>query len=136
MITAEHKAALAAAITITVPSQEVDSARFLAAVREVAGTAGTSSPLGPYDLTRAVWTQHAPGIPYVYALENGYATLIAKRHLEWLRNGLKRAKLPVTAYALGACWRLGLEGGKRALRNGDHIPYADAVHNLYSDPLK
>ena len=76
-----------AASLVALPTQEIDSARFLAAVREVEGTAGTAH--------------------------------------------LKRAGMPVTAYALGACWRLGLEGGKKALKRGDQIPYADSVHNLY-----
>jgi len=126
-------ALLLASALVSVPSQEVDSARFLAAVREVAGTAGTASPLGPYDLTRVVWLQHMPRTPYIYARDEGYALLVAKRHVLWLTAQLKRAKMPVTAYALGACWRLGLTGGKRALQRGDQILYADSVHNLYYD---
>ena len=122
---------LAAASAITVPSQEVDSGRFLDAVRQVAGTEGTSSPLGPYDLTRAVWNQHAHGIPYVYACEKGYAALVAKRHVKWLADGLEMAGMRVTAYNLGACWRLGLKGGVKAVKAGKTIRYADSVHNIY-----
>ena len=120
-----------AATLVALPAQEVDSARFLAAVREVAGTAGTASPLGPYDLTKAVWQQHAPSTPYSYARDEGYALLVATRHVQWLTAQLRRAGMPVTAYALGACWRLGLTGGKKALNRGDQVRYADSVHNLY-----
>jgi hypothetical protein len=124
-------AILAVSALITVPSQEVDPARFLAAVREVAGTAGTSSPLGPYDLTRVVWMQYAPHLPYSDAKDETYALLVAKEHFRWLATNLRKAKMPVEVYALAACWRLGLEGGKRALRHGEQIQYADSVHNIY-----
>ena len=120
-----------ASALVSVPSPEVDAGRFLAAVREVAGTAGTSSPLGPYDLTRVVWLQHAPNVAYRHARDEGPAMLVAKDHFRWLRDGLETAKLGVTAYNLAACWRLGLKGGIIAVKAGQKIQYADSVHNLY-----
>ena len=127
---------LAAATSITVPSQDVDAGRFLESVRQVAGTDGTGSPLGPFDLTRAVWNQHAHGIPYVYAREKGHAALVARRHVKWLSDGLERAGMAVTAYNLGACWNLGLVGGIKAVKQGRKISYADSVHNIYYEYAK
>ena len=115
------------------PAPAVDADKFLHAVEQVAQAHKT--PLGPYDITEPVWRDRAPKHwPYGRARVEKYARVVAKDHLRWLADGLVRAGLEPDVYALGACWRLGLEGGKKAIRAGARVDYAAYVRNIYYLP--
>jgi hypothetical protein len=109
---------------------QIDADRFLESVREVAQAEHTA--LGAYDVSRTVWEQHCMTIPYrLNRQERCFAMLCAKVHLKWLISGLERTGIEPSAYNLGACWLLGLEGGKIAIRKHDPCSYAQRIANIY-----
>ena len=119
------------ALSLTAPA--IDGDRFLESVRQV--VQADKTPLGPYDITEPVWHDRAPKHwPYGRARIEKYARVVGLGHLKWLREGLQRAGLEPDVYALAACWRLGLEGGKKAIRAGTMVPYATHVRNIYFLP--
>ena len=123
----------AMATLATSPHPTVDADRFLHAVEQVAQAHKT--PLGPYDITEPVWRDRAPKHwPYGRARIEKYARVVAKDHLRWLAEGLARAGLEPDVYALAACWRHGLEGGKAKVRAGTRVDYAAYVRNIYYLP--
>ncbi len=112
------------------PAPSVDVDRFLESVAAVACTDGT--PLGRYDVTRKVWHDRTTW-PYRLNGDRNFARVVALRHLAWLRAGLRRAGVEETPRNLACCWRLGLEGGKQAIREASYPWYANNVSNVYED---
>lgn len=113
---------------------QADPARLLIAIRTVEewqGRDGASGERGPWQITRAVWSLHMPGISFAKARQEGPARLCALKHIAWLTRQLEARNVPATAFNLAACWNAGLTGYTTGRAPVRAYEYAGRVENLY-----
>lgn len=107
----------------------VDSERFLSCILAIEGN-NWNVICGGYGLTSAVWYKYT-STSYGRARDPNAARYVAMLHLKWLQKHLKNAGYKGTVYELAACWRYGLEGGKRKFGHKNQCSYAQRTENLY-----
>lgn len=112
----------------------VDVDRQLDAIRErenFRGRDGKHGERGPYQITRAVWALHMPGVSFAEARIEAVARICAQRHLAYLTTGLRASGVDVTPWTLALAWNAGLAGATRGTAPVRAYHYASAVEALY-----
>ena len=93
---------------------------------------GRAGERGPYQLTRAVWSQHTT-LPYSLADDEPTARIIAVTHLSWLAEQLAAHGLEATTYNLALAYNAGLTAAVHGRAKERQKAYAQRVTNLFYD---
>ncbi len=108
-----------------------EDAAFLAAIAQVEGHEWSTAG-GKYALSFSAW-RGVTSLPYDSARIPAIGTRMAYRHLDWLRNALKRQGIAPTPYVLAGCWRSGLTRWTSGKAPASHRDYAARVVALYGE---
>lgn len=113
------------------PLQEIDTNRLLEALAQKETGAAWNGRPGPFgelsrwQITPVVWAQHSRE-PFAIAARNeAKARAVAIAHLEWLRDRLVAARVPVTVERLATTWHFGATYARR------RTSWGTEVSNLY-----
>lgn len=90
---------------------------------------GPCGELGAYQFREPTWRMHTQ-TPFNRAIERSLADEIAVKHYEWIKRGLIRAGMPVSAYNVALAWNGGLSATIRGRLPATAHDYAARVHNL------
>jgi len=88
-----------------------------------------------YGITKAVWLQHMPYLPFEYATEQPLlARICAVKHINLCAHEMSKAGIHPGVYELGACWNVGLAGFVKLHKLGVRVDYGVCIANLYGQP--
>lgn len=90
---------------------------------------GPRGELGAYQFRRSTWLMHTDE-PFERALDRATADVVAQRHYEWIKRGLRRAKLPTSPYFIALAWNGGLSATVRGRTAASSRDYASRAANL------
>ncbi len=118
---------------------EVDLPRLLQAVAQVESgcddkAVGKRGERGRYQLSPAVWGQHARKQPFTLAHNATESKVVADHHIQWLLDRLRFASIELTPYNIALAWNAGFSAMTHNKLTAVHRDYADRVVNLYNSP--
>ena len=91
------------------------------------GRPGAAGELSRWQITPVVWRQHSAE-PFARAARDvAKARAVARAHLEWLQDRLRKAGVAVTPERLATCWHYGASQARRPAQWGAEVA------NLYYD---
>ena len=118
---------------------DCDVSKLLICIAQKEGQA--QDAIGPhgersiYGITKAVWMQHMPYLPFEYCTEQPFlARICATKHINWTAHNLSREGFPPSAYCIAAAWHLGLAGYVKLAKAGGESQYGKDVLAIYNSP--
>lgn len=96
---------------------------------------GRYGELGAYQFRLSTWRMHSTA-PFKQALDRSESDVVAVRHYEWLKDGLLRARMPVTPYNIALAWNGGLTGTIRGKAPRAAHDYAQRAANLAAEFMR
>jgi hypothetical protein len=93
---------------------------------------GPAGELGAYQFREQTWAMHTRR-PFRDALIRAVSDEVAISHYEWLRAGLKRNGLEVSAYNIALAWNAGLTAVVKGRAPKSARYYAERVNNLATE---
>jgi hypothetical protein len=90
---------------------------------------GSRGELGPYQFMPHTWRLHTRA-PFSQAVLRAQADLIAVKHYEWLKDGLREAGIDPNPYNIALAWNCGLGAVKSGRIPAVSYGYAERVQNL------
>lgn len=90
---------------------------------------GPRGELGAYQFRPDTWRMHTT-LPFTQATDRATSDRLAVAHYEWIRRGLEKARLPVTAYNVALAWNGGLAAAVRGKSPAAAHRYAERAANL------
>ena len=127
---------LAMAASLHAVEPDCDVSKLLQAIAAKEGQAqdaiGPNGERSIYGITKAVWMQHMPYLPFEYCTEQPFlARICATKHINLCANELAKAGYPPSVYCIAAAWHSGLKGYIALAKAGRESEYGRDVANLY-----
>ena len=91
---------------------------------------GPVGELGVYQFTSATWYQYTT-TPFKRAVNTEIASVVAKRHTDWICQQLLKKGITPTAEWIALCWHAGFEAatsGHVSAKARDHAKRVDALY--------
>ena len=95
---------------------------------------GPVGELGVYQFTSTTWYQHTK-VPFSKAVNTEIATVVAKRHTDWICKQLLRKGITPNAEWIALCWHAGVEAATSGRVSAKARDHARRVNALYQDRL-